>query len=77
MNCLPFVVFSHNPICGRGDGIGIASGVDNTLPVAVYSIVNFLGWIIPFNLKKNKRFKIDLPSVFSCSLYINIIRRVV
>lgn len=41
------VVLSHNPICGRWDCIEIASGEDNTLPEAVYNIVNFLGWIIP------------------------------
>lgn len=35
------MVFSHNPICGGGDWIEITSGADNTLPGAVYDIVNF------------------------------------
>lgn len=69
-----FVVVSHNPICGKRDCIEIPSGVDNILPVAVYNIVNFLGWMLPLTLKKKERLNIYLPSVFSCSLYINLIR---
>lgn len=50
-----FVVVSHNPICGKGDCIEIPSGVDNILPVAVYNIVNFLGWMLPLTLKKKRK----------------------